>query len=107
MSQVLTKDDIDALVGEVFKRIWEGINSGDASGPLEWIARQPTELVRAAILETQPRGWRTIAEVLVEKEPKAGKPLSDDHCAAILAALVAVFVQAKGGIQPQQQSKEG
>lgn len=85
---------INALVTESYKRVWEGINTGDATPHLAWIREQPIEVVRAAILSTQPRGWNTLAPPLVES-------LTDEQCTGVFAALVAVFVQA----QPLQQKR--
>ena len=87
-------DEQRNLIKELYGHIWQGIRSKDASSHLEWLAKQPTELVRSTILTTQPEGWAVIAEPLV-------KSLSDDQAVGVLAALVAVFVQAASGSKPQ------
>lgn len=79
--------EMKKLYSELCSRIWQGINSGDATSHLEWLGKQDTQLIRETIVFTQPNGWATLAGKLVES-------INDDQAAWTLAALVAVFVQA-------------
>lgn len=85
-------DEQKQLMSEVYRRVWEGINTGDATSHLEWLGKQPTELVRATALTTQPNGWAVLFEPFV-------KSLDDHQAAMLLASLVGVFVQAKPPIK--------
>jgi len=54
---------------------------------LEWLAAQPEDTIRHAIVSTQPQGWSASSSLLVDS-------LSVDQRIGMLAALIAVWVQA-------------
>lgn len=93
-------DEQKKLIGEVYGRVWDGISKGDATSHLEWLGKQETELVRGTCLSTQPNGWAVLFEPFV-------KSLDDAQAAMLLAALVAVFVQAKGTPPVQTTVEKG
>lgn len=79
---------IKKLIEDTKKHVWEGIHSGDATEHLEWLSKQDADTIRKAIIATQPRGWNLLTPTLVDS-------LNQEQLAGVLAAMVAVFVQAE------------
>lgn len=78
------------LVAALAHRLRETLRS-DGTTPasvLEWLASQPAETISRAITATQPKGWDAGASLLVDS-------LTPDQRIGVLAALVAVWVQAQ------------
>jgi hypothetical protein len=84
------------LVTEAQKRVWEGIHEGDATKHLEWLGKQDSNIVKLAVIATQPRGWNQVIHPLVED-------MSEEKRAGFLAALIAVFVQAQAATNSQSK----
>lgn len=87
-TEVTQIEDPNLLVGVIAKKLRATLEpeGPTAASVLEWIATQKTDVVRKAIVGTQPKGWAIAAGPLVES-------LSADQCAGMLAALMAVCVQ--------------
>lgn len=88
-SEPVTDAQVNALVGELAGRVRRTL-APDGPSPasvLEWLATHPPELVLRTITATQPKTWAVAMTPLVES-------LTEDQRIGILAALVAVWVQA-------------
>lgn len=72
-------------------QVQKGIETGDAASALEAIAKMPIADVRFTLLHTQPGGWQTLFQPLLES-------LTDEQAPAVLAAIVTVFIQAKANV---------
>lgn len=81
------KAKVDALLAASYERVLKGIQSNDATPDLAWLKEQPADVVRAAISDCMPYGWKGITGKFEES-------LSDDQCAMALGAMVAIFVTA-------------
>ena len=88
-TQPIQVEDPNMLVGIIAKKVRGTL--GDVAGPdaasvLLWIAAQKPDVVKRAIIGTQPKEWAVAAGPLTES-------LTPEQCAGVLAALMAVFVQ--------------
>ena len=89
-TQPIQVEDPNMLVGIIAKKVRATLGdvegAPDAASVLMWIVAQKPEVVKRAIIGTQPKAWAVGAGPLTES-------LTPEQCAGMLAALMAVFVQ--------------
>jgi len=102
MNQSLTpemKKRVDEMLGQAYEKVLQSIKDKDASQPLTWLKDLPTDLVRAAIVDTMPYGWGPVSVQYVESQ-------NDEQAAMMLGCIVATFVTADCAARAQMGAKK-
>lgn len=89
------KEKSDKLLAELLPRVVDGIRKKDATEHMAWLSEQPIEVIRDALVSTQPYGWRVPAVKLVES-------LDDQQAIGMLGAQVAIFATAQALAREQR-----
>jgi len=81
-------EDTNLLTGVLARKMLETLKPGGPTPEpvLIWLKTQKPEIIRKAIAETQPAGWKVASTPLVDS-------LNDDQACAVLCALMACTVQ--------------
>lgn len=78
--------EVKNIVATLGNKVYTSLKEGNQAEVLKWAGEQKEELLIDAIKSTQPRGWDVAIEPLLTSQ-------SPDQRAAMLCALIAVFVQ--------------